>query len=185
MDCYRNNLIREVIDKSESDTWEDAVEEWELEDSYICKDCSETCVCGKIGIRDISILRNIHNNNQLKPVGSCCVKKFQNVEMLEDMNNAIEMYPLIYAVENKQFIKFNREFFSRKVLKILLEDGAFKPNKYNNNNATADYDFLLRMFNKRNKASIREWEHRKIKALLMTAIIPHLRKQIKEKRNAS
>lgn len=53
------------------------------------------------------------------------------------------------------------------------------------NNATADYEFLLRMFNKRNKDSIREWEHRKIKALLVTAIIPHLRKQIKEKRNAS
>ena len=116
----------------------------------------------------------------MNPVGNCCVKKFQNVELLEDMNDAIEMYPLYEAVKNHQFIEFNRNFFSRKVLKILLENGAFQPNVYNHNNATADYDFLLRMFNKRNKDSIREWEHKKIKALLMNSIIPYIKQRIVE-----
>lgn len=180
MNSYKSMLIQEVLDKSESDTWEEASKEWELEKAYICKDCSETCVCGKTGIKDISVLRNILNGNELNPVGNCCVKKFQNVELIEDMNNAIEMYPLIHAVENKKYIEFNRDYFSRKVLRILLEDGAFQPNQYNDNNAYADYEFLLRMFNKRNKDSIRASQHQKIKALVMNAIIPYVRKQIEK-----
>ena len=63
MDSYRINLINKVLEKSESDNWEEASKEWQLEKSYICKECIETCVCGKTGIKDISILRNIHNGN--------------------------------------------------------------------------------------------------------------------------
>ena len=120
MDKYKNNLLKTVIELSESKEWDEASKEWELKESYICKDATETCVCGKVGIKDISVLRNIHNDNILHPIGNCCVKKFQNVELIEDMNNAIEMYPLYDAVKNHQFIEFNRDFFSRKVLKILL-----------------------------------------------------------------
>ena len=78
MDKYKNNLIKTVLELSESKEWDEASKEWELKESYICKDATETCVCGKVGIKDISVLRNVHNDNIFKnQLYSPCKRYFE------------------------------------------------------------------------------------------------------------
>ena len=47
MGRYVQNLIVRVINASEADTWENAVQEWEIVDCEEDEDLSESCVCGK------------------------------------------------------------------------------------------------------------------------------------------
>ena len=42
-----------------------------------------------------------------------------------------------------------------------------------------DYEFLLKMFNKVNKADISDAQHRKTTAIIMNSILPYLRKRLK------
>ena len=44
---YVKNLICKVIDKSESNNWDNAVMEWEIIDCEEDEKCSEICICGK------------------------------------------------------------------------------------------------------------------------------------------
>ena len=63
----------------------------------------------------------------------------------------------------------------------LYEEGAFAPNKYNRYDGTNDYQFMLDMFNKRNKSEITEQQHRKIRGLIAYSIKPFLRERLKYK----
>ena len=47
---YVKNLICKVIDKSESNNWDNAVMEWEIIDCEEDEKCSEICICGKENI---------------------------------------------------------------------------------------------------------------------------------------
>ena len=46
---------------------------------------------------------------------------------------------------------------------------------------TNDYQFMLDMFNKRNKSEITEQQHRKIRGLIAYSIKPFLRERLKYK----
>ena len=48
---YYRNLIKQVLYNSYGDTWEEAVEEWEIIDWEEDKQCNSFCVCGKENIR--------------------------------------------------------------------------------------------------------------------------------------
>ena len=63
----------------------------------------------------------------------------------------------------------------------MYEEGAFAPNKYNRYDGTNDYQFMLDMFNKRNKSEITEQQHRKIRGLIAYSIKPFLRERLKYK----
>ena len=73
------------------------------------------------------------------------------------------------------------KYFSKKLLYALYEEGAFAPNKYNRYDGTNDYQFMLDMFNKRNKSEITEQQHRKIRGLIAYSIKPFLRERLKYK----
>ncbi len=64
---------------------------------------------------------------------------------------------------------------------MLFDEGAFKPNKYNGFNGENDYEYILEMFNKRNKDSITESQNRKVRAIIMNYIKPHLNSRLNDK----
>jgi hypothetical protein len=67
-------LVSEIVKLSDSDTWEQAKYEWNLQEVYF-SDVPETCLCGHNPIIELCELRN-RNNNNTAIVGNCCVKKF-------------------------------------------------------------------------------------------------------------
>lgn len=93
-----------------------------------------------------------------------------------------KMFKLYHAVENNQFISLSPEFFSRKLLKKLFEDGAFDC-EYNDYDGLDDYEFIVKMFNKRDKSSITFGQQKKIRAIIVASIRPYLQNQLAEKIN--
>jgi hypothetical protein len=79
----RIKLMKEIIDISVKKTWEEARYEW----CVIKKTESEgtNCVCGQDIIHEYTI-KNKHNNYRVI-VGSTCVEQFQNIDMINQMND--------------------------------------------------------------------------------------------------
>lgn len=55
---YYKNLLMKVVNCSESDNWQDAVAEWDIEDCEEDLSCSSECVCGKENIKYLYTIRN-------------------------------------------------------------------------------------------------------------------------------
>lgn len=162
-----------VIDVSESETWQEAVTEWEICDCEEDENCSEECICGKENIKYLYRIRNIINGNTLFPIGSSCIKKFNRTDLNEEASVREGMFRLLHAVNENKYLSLSSDLFSRKLLKYLHYQGAFN-NEYNQYDGANDYEFMLKMFNKRDKSSITEKQERKIKAVLLNCIKPFL-----------
>ncbi len=67
-------LTKEIIERSESNIWDEAKLEWDLEHIYRA-DEAEACLCGHFPIIEICIIKN-QRNESIAQVGNCCVKKF-------------------------------------------------------------------------------------------------------------
>lgn len=91
------------------------------------------------------------------------------------------MYHLVHAIESGERIELTSKYFSKKLLLALYEEGAFAPNQYNGYDGKNDYQFMLDMYNKRNKSNITEQQHRKIRGLIAYSIKPFLRERLKYK----
>ena len=170
---YVKNLICKVINKSESDNWDDAVTEWEIIDCEEDESCSEMCICGKENIKYLYTIKNIYNANILFPIGSSCIKKFDRKDLREKTTLMEAQFKLLHAVEKNQFLTLSTDLFTRRLLLWLYEEGAFN-SKYNNFNGEVDYNFMLKMFNKRNKDDITVAQRKKIAAILLNSIKPFL-----------
>lgn len=177
---YFNNLIMTVINASESNGWLDAVEEWEIYDCEEDEDCCSRCICGKENIRYLYTIRNIYNGEMLFPIGSSCINKFERIDLRDETALIEEQFRLLHAVESNRYLSLSTEFFSRKLLKWLFEEGAFDTS-YNQYDGEEDYEFMLKMFNKKDKDAITIKQDRKIKAIIMNSIKPFLQKRLKEK----
>ena len=94
------------------------------------------------------------------------------------MNEAVSvtegMFKLLHAIRNNEFIVLSTEFFSRKLLKKLYDEGAFVSNQYNRFDSYNDYQFMLDMFNKRDKSNITQAQQRKIRGIIAFSIRPFL-----------
>lgn len=178
--AYVRNLIRKVIENSESDLWEDAVEEWEIIDCEEDEFCSEICICGKENIKYLYTIKNVINGRMLYPIGSSCIRKFNRADMKEEISLIEAMFKLLHAVEDNRYLSLSSELFSRKLLYHLYEVGAFDT-AYNGYDGYDDYDFMLKMFNKRHKDSITMRQDKKIKAVLLNSIKPFLQDKLAEK----
>lgn len=142
-----------VIRSSESDNWKDAVVEWDIDDCEEDLSCSSECVCGKENIKYLYTIRNRYSGRILYPIGSSCINKFGR-EDLRDATSLIEsQFKLLHAVEEGRYLSLSSELFSRKLLRWLYEEGAFDT-EYNDYDGEDDYEFMLKMFNKRDKDSI-------------------------------
>lgn len=138
---------------------------------------SESCVCGKEHLYYLFTIENVVNGNTLFPIGSSCIKKFGREDLDDEVAVREKMFKLYHAVENNQFISLSPEFFSRKILKKLYEDGAFDC-EYNGYDGYDDYEFILKMFNKRDKFSITINQEKKIRAIIVASIRPYLHDQL-------
>ena len=174
MSTYFENLISAVISNSVAATWDGAVREWELSDWEEDMSTSGVCTCGKEGLRYLYTIQNRLNGRTLYPIGSCCIKKFNRTDLNSEIDTQEQMFRLLHAIRDREFIPLTPEYFSRNLLLKLKNDGAFIPSQYNNYNGDNDYNFLLDMFNKRDKASITPAQTRKINGIIAFSIKPFL-----------
>ena len=172
-------MIKVVIEASVADTWELAVLEWKIVDCTEDESVSSQCVCKHEGLRYLYKIRNRNNKNILFPIGSTCIKKFGRNDLDEELSVMEQMFSLLHAVEKRERIELTSKYFSRKLLDYLYEKNVFMPNNYNGFDGYNDYEFLLKIFNKVNKADISEAQHRKTTAIIMNSILPYLRKRLK------
>ena len=177
---YINNLIRTVVNNSESDTWQEAVTEWEIYDCEEDESCLEVCICGKENIKYLYTIRNVYNDKLLFPIGSSCIKKFNRTDLRAETALIEGQFKLLHAVEENRYLSLSSELFSRKLLRWLYDQGAFDTS-YNHYDGENDYDFMLKMFNKRDKDSITINQDKKIKAILLNSIKPFLQKELSDK----
>lgn len=175
---YYKNLIKQVLESSESDTWQSTVTEWVIDDVEEDENQLESCICGKENLRYLYTIRNKLNDNLLYTIGSQCIKKFEQEDLTNEINVKEQMFKLLHAVGDNAFLKLSSEFFSRKLLLYLYEQGAFKETKYNNFDANQDYQFILHMFNKRSRT---EKQDKKATAIILNSIKPFLQGQLAEK----
>lgn len=176
---YYKNLIQRVLDASISTTWEEAVREWEIIDCLEDTSCLSECVCGKQGIRYLFTIQNIKNQNKIYPIGSSCIKKFNRDDLSDEIAVYESKFKLRRAILNDERIELSSKYFTKKLILNLYESGAFAKSPYNNFNPRNDYEFLLDMYNKRNKSALTAAQRSKIRALIAYSIKPYLMRTLK------
>lgn len=177
---YVRNLFLSVIRCSESDEWQEAVTEWDIVDCEEDLSCSSECVCGKENIKYLYTIRNRYTGKSLFPIGSSCINKFERRDLREVTTLMESQFRLFHAVEEGRYLSLSPELFSRKLLKWLYEEGAFDT-QYNHYDGRNDYEFMLKMFNKRDKSSISTSQDKKVKAIFLNSIKPFLEERLAEK----
>ncbi len=178
---YYNKLIQRVIDESEASDWKNAVLEWEIFDCKEDETLQESCIYGKEELRYLFTIRNTINDNRLYPIGSSCIKKFERDDLNEDVSIKKQLFKLLHAIESNEFITLSKDFFTKKLLDYLYDEDVFQATIYNDFDPEVDYEFLLKMFNKRDKDSISDAQQRKIFAIIKNSIKPYLRSVLKDK----
>ena len=96
---YLQTLIKNVLDNSESKTWELAVTEWEISDVEEDENLEESCICGKEHLRYLFTIKNKLNGNTLYPIGSSCIKKFERDDLKYEVDVKEQLFKLLHAVE--------------------------------------------------------------------------------------
>ena len=174
----RYKLIEVITSNSVSKDWESAVNEWSMTGCKVDSSCSSSCVCGQENIKYLFKITNQLNGNKLFPIGSRCIHKFGRHDLDEIVNVHEQMCKLLEAVKEHRYIEFTSDLFSKKLITYLYEEGAFPPTQFNMNDPVRDYNFLMDMFKQRKEPT--ELQKRKIKALIVTAILPYCRSKISE-----
>lgn len=171
---YYANLVQRVVDASVARTWAKAVLEWEIAGADEDPNLQSSCVCGHPELRHLYTIENTSNGNHLFPIGSVCIKKFERNDLSEEVTVLDRLFVLLHAVEEDQYVALDSNLFSRKLLRYLHDQGAFEANQYNGFDPARDYEFLLKMFNKRNKDDITRAQRKKIAAIVLGSIKPYL-----------
>ncbi len=168
-----------IIKKSEADNWNEAVLEWDKEDLEIDSTNNESCICGKENLVYLFTIKNKLNGNEIFPIGSSCIKKFERDDLTKEVETSIQFFQLLEKVNSKSYIALSSDIFSRKLLKELYDKGVFKPNEFNKSDGENDYKFLLKMFNQRKDPT--PSQQRKINGLVAYTIKPYLEEIFKDK----
>jgi hypothetical protein len=90
--CKFENLQKAVLNVSENKTnFNLACDEWFICNAYKLQadDPKLVCVCGKEGLVNIFEIQNKINRVILCPIGSECIKKFENFDLTTEMNLAM------------------------------------------------------------------------------------------------
>ena len=144
---YRRNLISTVLEASRSSFWDSAVQEWVVDDCEEDNTLSSACICGKEKLRYLYTIFNRETGTTLYPIGSCCIKKFEREDMNEEISVTEDMFRLLHAIRDREYIRLTSDFFSRKLLRKLYDEGAFIPNQYNRLCfPNINYMFLLKLY---------------------------------------
>jgi hypothetical protein len=173
---YGGLLERVIVGNSVASMWEKAVEEWEIYGYNEDELCSETCTCGKQGLRRLFTIRNIENGNILEPIGSSCIHKFERKDLDDDMAVIEQFEGLVSTFSQGKPITIHS--FSRRLIEYLYENGAFKANEYNSFDPENDYEFMIKMFNARDWSRAQDL---KVKAIITSSIRPYLARQLRDR----
>lgn len=176
---YVQRFIRKIIDESEANVWDSAVFEWEIVECKEDRSANSSCICGKKHIRYLYTIRNKLNGNELEPIGSKCIEKFDRQDFDEKIDLMERLYKLREGLETGECTTVKSKYFSRKILEYLLNHQVFTPSIYNNNDGVNDYQFLKNIFNSRIK-KLSEKQENKMKALLYAVILPFLKNNLQD-----
>lgn len=165
-------LVQVVLASSVSQAWESAALEWTVIDIDSDPSGHGVRVCGHSDLLHLFTIENEHNGSQLHPIGSSCVKKFRRKDLDRQVGLLSKPLTLRNAIESQQIITLTNEYFSRPLLEHLYAEGAFTPDQYNKGDGGQDYDFLVKMFNKRDKDALTPLQKWKINALLRNKVHP-------------
>lgn len=165
-------LRGEVIAKSDAGTWKKALLEWDVTSLEEHPSNDGVCVCGQTGLLWMYTIANELNGAELFPIGSSCVNHFGRT----DLNRRVDVLHKLALVQSTvnagKRVEMTTEFFSRAALKFLFEEGAFTPDSYNHGDGANDYEFLLKMFGKRDKSTINPKQQYKLRKLVEDKIVP-------------
>ncbi|MFF1540672.1 hypothetical protein ACFVWL_11380 [Microbacterium sp. NPDC058269] len=163
-----------VIAASDADTWKKALLEWDVTSVEEHPTSDGVCVCGQIGLLWMYTITNEVNGAELYPIGSSCVEHFGRTDLNRRVDVLHKLAFVQAAANAGKTVEMTTEFFSRAALKFLLEEGAFTPDSYNHGDGANDYEFLLKMFGKRDKTTITSKQRYKIRKLVSDKIIPFI-----------
>ncbi|WP_342275592.1 hypothetical protein [Spiroplasma endosymbiont of Cantharis lateralis] len=181
MSSYKDNFINHILFNSESNEWTDAVIEWEILDWEEDINMDSSCICGKENIKYLFKIKNIKNGIILFPIGSRCIEKFEREDLNEIISEKEALFKLLEKVKNNEFLTLKDSGFNRKLLRYFYDKNVFKANKYNDNDPEKDYNFLVKMFNKRNPPTDKQAS--KIRGLITYTIRPFLIFELTNKTN--
>lgn len=179
MEATKYELINSVIQLSDHKLWDLAVTEWEIFDCIDSESCDGKCICGHENIRYMFTIRNVRNGNELFPIGSQCIKKFERQDLTSEVAIYEKLFKLLGEFKRTGYVEFSSKYFSKKLLKFLWDKKCFKATKFNCFDPENDYVFLLDMFNKHSPKSDRQ--NKKIKALIRQNIVPFLNEFLDKK----
>jgi hypothetical protein len=165
-------LIAAVVELSVADGWAEAVREWDVAGLEELPGKSGVCVCGHVGLKFLFTIQNRHTAAQMHPIGSDCIHLFGRGNMTDRVKALRGLLTLRDAIRAGENISLASKCLTAKVLETLCQDGAFHPDKYNGWDGKGDLEFLLKMFNKRDKSDISVKQQNKIDVLLARKIIP-------------
>lgn len=166
---YFKALQQLVVASSVSKTWGTAVLEWTVVDLEEDPSGQGICVCGHPNLVQMYTIENVRNGDQLYPIGNVCVRKFGRRDLISEATLFSQIQNLRKAI-NTGLDAFP-EYFSRAMLKYLNSEGLFTPDRWDDDGG---YEFLLKMFNKRNQDEITSSQRRKIHALLTSKVFPFI-----------
>jgi len=172
-------LSEVVLEQSEASFWKDAVAEWDIDSMQEDLNLSESCICGHPHLRYLYRICNRENGNMLFPIGSECIKRFGRDDFDEQVSILEGMHHLYAAIMRREYIRLNSDYFTRRLLRHLYDAGAFQANQYNRFDPEIDYNFMLDMFNKRDKSSISQSQKKKINAIILFSIKPFLKDNLR------
>lgn len=156
-------LVRAVEDASNL-PWDVARLTWRVSDME--EDADGECVCGQTGLRYLYTIADDRTGAVLYPIGSDCIAHFAIDSMTDEARRLRDLWELVRVVESGTalILKGEGRNLTKAKLAALYDEGAFKPSRWNGGDPVCDFDFLLKMFGKRNTPS--PAQRRKIDALL-------------------
>lgn len=166
-DRVRTRLVRAVEDAS-GVPWDLARRRWSVA-GVSQVDGDGVCVCGQHGLVWLYTIIDGVNDAVLEPIGSSCIEHFGVAGMTDGaarLRAVAEMAEVVRAGGHLVLRGPGRNVSAAKLL-ALLDEGAFRPSRWNRGYPASDYDFLLRMLRSHFDPSPRQ--DAKIGALLREA----------------
>lgn len=136
--------------------------EWDVLSQEDIGTPDETCVCRHEGLRYLNTIGNKVTGATLFPIGSTCVKKFDNDAMTTSMG---DLYLLGEAAAAVRSGSLNREVYSRRLIELLGLLEVIEPENVR---------FLLRLFNRGPNYEMPRHVAKQVEKVVTTQIIPYL-----------
>lgn len=171
MNELSNRLVEKIIEQSDSTDWINASHEWYDSDMVVDSTMSESCICSQPNLKYQFTIKNKVNGNELFPIGSECIKFFQDEVMTNSTQIRLDVQALVDHVSASKYISYDSPLFTRKVLKYLHEHGAFQPG--DSSYLTEDSLFEIFWKSRFSYVTASESQIKTSKRTIMTNIIPY------------